>query len=271
MNKYSVLMSVYDKEKPEYFRQSIESILIQTVKADEFVIVCDGPLTRQLEQILEEYIAKSPELIKIVRLETNRGLGTALNEGLCYCSNEIVARMDSDDIAFPDRMEKQLLIMEREKVDIISGTVIEFTENIKNELARRSLPQEQEAIRRFARRRNPFNHPAVMYRKECVMAAGGYKDFWLFEDYFLWLRILSAGCTACNIQEPVLYMRSGDAMYERRGGIRYAKQIIKFRWYMFRHGYAGLTDFLVTAGGHTLIALLPNCLRKKFYERILRK
>lgn len=271
MNKYSVLMSVYDKEKPEYFRQSIESILTQTVKADEFVIVCDGPLTRQLEQILEEYIAKSPELIKIVRLETNRGLGTALNEGLCYCSNEIVARMDSDDIAFPDRMEKQLLIMEREKADIISGTVIEFTENIKNELARRSLPQEQEAIRRFARRRNPFNHPAVMYRKECVMAAGGYKDFWLFEDYFLWLRMLSAGCTAFNIQEPVLYMRSGDAMYERRGGIRYAKQIIKFRWYMFQHGYAGLIDFIVTAGGHTLVALLPNCLRKKFYERILRK
>lgn len=271
MNKYSVLMSVYDKEKPEYFRQSIESILTQTVKADEFVIVCDGPLTRQLEQILEEYIAKSPELIKIVRLETNRGLGTALNEGLCYCSNEIVARMDSDDIAFPDRMEKQLLIMEREKADIISGTVIEFTENIKNELARRSLPQEQEAIRRFARRRNPFNHPAVMYRKEYVMAAGGYKDFWLFEDYFLWLRMLSAGCTAYNIQEPVLYMRSGDAMYERRGGIRYAKQIIKFRWYMFWHGYAGLTDFIVTAGGHTLVALLPNCLRKKFYERILRK
>ena len=110
-----------------------------------------------------------------------------------------------------------------------------------------------------------------MYKKESVMAAGGYEDFWLFEDYFLWLRMLSAGCVGYNIQEPVVYMRSGEAMYERRGGIRYAKQIIKFRWYMFRHGYAGLVDFVITAGGHTLIALIPNRLRKKFYERVLRK
>lgn len=271
MNKYSVLMSVYEKEKPEYLRQSIKSILAQTVKTDEFVIVCDGPLTQQLEKVLEEYATKLPELFKIVRLETNRGLGMALNEGLRHCSNEIVARMDSDDIAFSDRMEKQLSVMERESVDIISGTVVEFTENINQELARRTLPQQQETIRRFARRRNPFNHPAVMYKKESVMAAGGYEDFWLFEDYFLWLRMLSAGCVGYNIQEPVVYMRSGEAMYERRGGIRYAKQIIKFRWYMFRHGYAGLVDFVITAGGHTLIALIPNRLRKKFYERVLRK
>lgn len=269
--KYSVLMSVYYKENPVYLMKSINSILEQTIRTNEFVIVCDGPLTDELNQVLCQYQEDYPDIMKIIRLEDNKGLGIALNTGLKYCTNELIARMDSDDIAFPDRMEKQLSIMERENADIVSGTVVEFTENIKNELARRSLPQEQEAIRRFARRRNPFNHPAVMYRKECVMAAGGYKDFWLFEDYFLWLRMLSAGCTGYNIQEPVLYMRSGDAMYERRGGIRYAKQIIKFRWYMFRHGYAGLADFLVTAGGHTLVALLPNCLRKKFYERILRK
>ena len=134
MNKYSVLMSVYEKEKPEYLRQSIKSILAQTVKTDEFVIVCDGPLTQQLEKVLEEYATKLPELFKIVRLETNRGLGMALNEGLRHCSNEIVARMDSDDIAFSDRMEKQLSVMERENVDIISGTVVEFTENINQEL-----------------------------------------------------------------------------------------------------------------------------------------
>lgn len=272
MNKaYSVLMSVYEKEKPQYFRLSIESILAQTVKADEFVIVCDGPLTPQLEQVLEEYEAKYPELMKIIRLETNRGLGTALNAGLRHCSNGIVARMDSDDIAFPARMEKQLSVMERENADIISATVVEFTQNTNQELARRVLPQQQEAIRKFARRRNPFNHPAVMYKKESVMAAGGYKDFWLFEDYYLWLRMLAAGSKGYNIQEPLVYMRSGEAMYERRGGIRYAKQIIKFRWYMFRHGYAGFADFLVTAGGHTLVALIPNGLRKKFYERVLRK
>lgn len=272
MNKnYSVLMSVYEKEKPEYLRQSIESILAQTASASEFIVVCDGPLTEELEQVLEAYAIQYPKLIKLIRLEKNQGLGIALNTGLGYCTNELVARMDSDDIAFPDRMEKQLQIMEQENVDIISGTVVEFTDNINHELARRILPEKQEEIRRFIKRRNPFNHPAVMYKKESVMAAGGYKDFWLFEDYYLWLRMLSMGCEGYNIREPLVYMRTGDAMYERRGGIKYAGQIMKFRWYMFRHGYAGLVDFIVTAGGHTLVALIPNSMRKKFYERILRK
>lgn len=272
MNKnYSVLMSVYEKEKPEYLRQSIESILAQTVSASEFVVVCDGPLTQELEQVLEAYAIQHPKLIKLIRLEKNQGLGIALNTGLGYCTNELVARMDSDDISFPDRMEKQLQIMEQENVDIISGTVVEFTDNINHELARRILPEKQEEIRRFIKRRNPFNHPAVMYKKESVMAAGGYKDFWLFEDYYLWLRMLSMGCEGYNIREPLVYMRTGDAMYERRGGIKYAGQIMKFRWYMFRHGYAGLVDFIVTACGHTLVALIPNSMRKKFYERILRK
>lgn len=269
--KYSVLMSVYEKEKPEYLTQSIESILSQTAGADEFVIVCDGALTRELDQVLNTYAGRCPKLFKIIRLEQNQGLGIALNAGLRHCSNELVARMDSDDISFPDRMERQLGIFERENTDIVSGTVIEFTENIENQTAKRVLPQYPEALRRFSRRRNPFNHPAVMYRKESVIKAGGYKDFWLFEDYFLWLRMFSMGFEGYNIQEPLVYMRTGDAMYERRGGIRYARQIMKFRWYMFRHGYAGLLDFIVTAGGHTLIALVPNGIRRKFYERVLRK
>ena len=269
--EYSVLMSVYHKENPIYLVKSIDSILEQTVRTKEFVIVCDGPLTDELNQIICQYKENYPDIMKIIRLEKNQGLGIALNTGLGYCTNELVARMDSDDISLPDRMEKQLQIMEQENVDIISGTVVEFTDNINHELARRILPEKQEEIRRFVKRRNPFNHPAVMYKKESVMAAGGYKDFWLFEDYFLWLRMLSMGCEGYNIREPLVYMRTGDAMYERRGGIKYAGQIIKFRWYMFRHGYAGLVDFIVTACGHTLVALIPNSMRKKFYERILRK
>ncbi|MCM1466814.1 MAG: glycosyltransferase [Alistipes sp.] len=268
---YSVLMSVYEKEKPEYLRQSIESILSQTVKAKEFVIVCDGPLTEELEQVIRTYADRYPQLFKIVRLEHNQGLGIALNAGLDRCTSELVARMDSDDISLPDRMEKQLQIMDKENVDIVSGTVIEFTDNVNNELARRVLPEKQEEIRRFLRRRNPFNHPAVMYKKESVMAAGGYKDFRLFEDYYLWIRMLAMGCEGYNIREPLVYMRSGDGMYERRGGIKYAGQIVKFRWYMLQHGYAGLLDFVVAAGGHALVALIPNSMRKKFYERVLRK
>lgn len=271
MEKYSVLMSVYYKENPEYLIESIESILAQTVAADEFVIVCDGPLTVKLDEVLAGYESAHPELFKVIRLEENKGLGSALNVGLAHCSNEMVARMDSDDVSMPFRMEKELAAIKEQNVDIVSGTVIEFTENINNEQARRVLPKDMEAIRKFAKRRNPFNHPAVMYKKESVLKAGGYKDFMLFEDYYLWVRMFLQGATGYNIQEPILYMRSGETLYARRGGISYAKMIIKFRWFMLCSGFAGIGDFIITAAGHSLIALIPNRLRKKFYERVLRK
>lgn len=269
--KYSVLMSVYYKEKAEYLVQSIESILGQTVKTDDFVIVCDGPLTKELDGVISDYESRFAHIFNIVRLEKNEGLGKALNEGLKHCRHEIVARMDSDDISMPDRMEKELDAIVRENVDVVGAAIIEFSERTNNEIARRMLPEKAEAIRCFARRRNPFNHPAVMYKKSSVMDAGGYKDFMLFEDYYLWIRMLLMGHSGYNIQEPLLYMRAGENLYKRRGGLGYAKQIVKFRWFMLRHGYSNIIDFAVTAGGHTLVALLPNGMRKKFYERVLRK
>lgn len=269
--KYSVLMSVYAKEKPEYLRQSIESILAQTVAADEFVIVCDGPLTEELDKVLAEYENSRQGFFKIIRQKENKGLGIALNTGLSQCANSLVARMDSDDVSMPDRMERQLAVFAEKNVDIVSGTVAEFTKKTDNVVTKRVLPENPEEIRRFAKRRNPFNHPAVMYKKDSVMKAGGYEDFMLFEDYYLWIRMLCMGCEGYNIPEEILYMRSGDSLYERRGGITYAKQIIRFRFFMLRCGYTGIGDFIVTAVGHSLIALVPNGVRKKFYERLLRK
>lgn len=270
MDKYSVLMSVYYKEKPQYLRQSIESIMTQTVMPDEFVIVCDGPLNDELDAVLTE-CAHKYKIIKLVRLPENVGLGKALNEGIGHCTNEIVARMDSDDISISDRMERELLVMEKSSPDIVSGTVIEFKDDVGNEISRRVLPADNEGIRKFAKKRNPFNHPAVMYRKSAVVVAGGYRHCPYFEDYDLWIRMLCKGCTGANIPEPVLYMRSGDDLYKRRGGISYAGNIISFRWKMFRYGYSGSFNFLVTALGHSMVAIIPNGLRKFIYEKVLRK
>ena len=173
MEKYSVLMSVYHKEKTEYLRQSMDSMLNQTVAPDEFVIVCDGPLGEELDRVLLEYAALH-SCIKLVRLPENVGLGAALNAGLRACTNPIVARMDSDDVSMPDRIELELCAMNRENADIVSGTIIEFNTNTEEELARRVLPENMDGIRQFSRRRNPFNHPAVMFKKESVEKAGGY-------------------------------------------------------------------------------------------------
>lgn len=264
-----MLMSVYKKEKAQYLDESIKSILEQTIKPDEFVIVCDGELTRELDTVLGKYYAACPEVIRIVRLPQNVGLGNALNQGIKYCTNDIIARMDSDDISFRDRCEKQLRIIEQ-GVDVVSGTVLEFEDDIEAPGVSRKLPSENDDIYHFARRRNPFNHPCVMYRKEVVEKAGGYKDFYLFEDYYLWARILLLGASCYNIPSPLLYMRAGNSMYTRRGGWKYLKSMIRFRWYLYRCGIASLWDFIVSALGQSIICLIPNAARRFFYKVALR-
>ena len=180
---YSVLMSVYYKEKPEYIRMAMDSIWKQTSKTNDYVLVCDGPLTAGLDAVIKEMEAEHLEL-NVIRLEKNSGLGNALNIGIEYCKNELIARMDSDDISRPDRCERQLKILaENPEVDIVSGTVEEFSKSAEEIKASRVLPEKHDDIVKFAKRRNPFNHPCVMYRKSAVEAAGGYQDFYLLEDY----------------------------------------------------------------------------------------
>ena len=270
MAEYSVLMSVYAKENPEYLRESIESIWNQTVKTNDFWVVCDGPLTKELDAVLEENQKAHKEVFHLLRLKENVGLGRALNEGLKCCKNEAVARMDSDDIACKDRCEKQLRVLE-EGIDIVSGTVVEFEKDILHCKAKRTLPLSKEEILKFAGRRNPFNHPCVMYRKEAVEKAGGYQHFYLFEDYYLWARMLLLGVEARNLPDTLLYMRAGTGMYKRRGGWKYVKSMLHFRLFLWKSVLSSFLDFVVCAGGQMMICLIPNRLRELFYKKFLRK
>ncbi len=268
---YSVLMSVYHKEKPEFFRTSIQSMLEQSVMPSDFVIVCDGPLGEGLEAVIRQVCGEYPDLFQIVRIPVCGGLGKALNEGLRHCRQEVIARMDSDDISVPTRCQLQLEAMERERADIVSGTLYEFEQDPGKPGKARKLPQSHEEILQFARRRNPFNHPCVMYRKSAVMTAGGYRHCPYFEDYDLWARMLLGGSRGYNLQEPLLYMRAGKDMYARRGGFAYARLALKFRWSLKKRGLSGWSDFLVSGVGQFLISIAPNQLRRNLYGKLLRK
>ena len=206
---YSVLMSVYHKEKPAHLEQAIESIQRQTRPADDFVLVCDGPLSAELDTVITEKQRELGAVLHVVRLMKNGGLGSALNAGIACCKNELVARMDSDDIAYPERCEKQLAVFcAHPEISICSGTVEEFSASPEIVDVRRVLPETNAEIIRFAKKRNPFNHPCVMYKKSAVEAVGSYMDFYLLEDYYLWLRMLMAGYQGYNLQEPLLHMRA---------------------------------------------------------------
>lgn len=270
MFSYSVLMSVYYKEKPEYLRQAIESIINQTVKTDDFVLVCDGALNEGLDSVICDTQAWMGDIFHVVRLPQNVGLGRALNEGMKHCKNDIVARMDSDDISRPERCEKELEIFENSEIDIVSAAVEEFTDTPDNPEAVRVLPETNEEIIKFAKKRNPFNHPCVMYRKAAVEDAGCYQDFYLLEDYYLWLRMLLNGCRGYNIQEPLLWMRAGSDMYKRRSGGKYAKAQRALFAYMKERSFISTTEYVKSCIIRTASSYAPNWMRKVLFRKLVR-
>lgn len=271
MDHYSVLMSVYHKEKPEFLREAMDSIWQQTIPTDDFVLVCDGPLNDGLNAVIDEMEKAHPEL-QVVRLEKNGGLGNALNIGMKHCKNELVARMDSDDISRPDRCERQLLVFEADKkLCICSGIIEEFSVSLDIIEAKRVPPETNTEIIKFAKKRNPFNHPCVMYKKSAVEAVGSYKDFYLLEDYYLWLRMLMGGYQGYNIQEPLLYMRAGPDLYKRRAGLKYVQSQVALFAFMKSEGFISNEQYLkscVIRGG---ASMAPNCIRKFIFEKKLRQ
>lgn len=271
-DNYSVLMSVYYKEKAEYLQQALDSIFNQTILTNDFVLVCDGKLTESLNEVIEKTRKKYPVILHIIRLDQNQGLGNALNIGIKYCKNELVARMDSDDISYPDRCERQIKIFNNmDNVSIVSGTVEEFSSDINIVDSKRVLPENNKNIREFAKSRNPFNHPCVMYKKSHVEEAGGYKDFYLLEDYYLWIRMLLKGFEGYNIQDPLLYMRAGSDMYKRRSGWKYSKSQRYLFKYMKDTEFITYVQYTKNIVIRTLSSIAPNSLRKMMFERILRK
>lgn len=269
--QYSVLMSVYVKEKADHLRMAIDSIWNQTVKSNDFVLVCDGPLTDELNAVIEKMQHEHSEL-HVVRLEKNGGLGNALNTGIKECKNELVARMDSDDISRPERCEKQLAVFSTYlEVSIVSGIVEEFSTSTEVIEARRVLPEKQEEILTFAKKRNPFNHPCVMYKKSAVEEAGGYQDFYLLEDYFLWIRMLQKGIVGYNLQEPLLWMRAGSDMYKRRAGWKYAKSQKALFKYMKDSGFINEGQYMKSVAVRTASSITPNWLREFMFKNYMRK
>lgn len=272
MEKYSVLMSVYYKERPEWLDEAVKSMLTQTLPPDEFVIIKDGKLTAELDGVIDKYVNEYPDSFNVVELEKNCGLGLALNKGVMACGNDIIARMDSDDIALPERCEREMkCLADDPSLQIVGSSVMEFCGDIDNTISFRKLPETNEEINAFAHKRCPFAHPSVMYRKQAVLDAGNYRHYPFFEDYDLWIRMLQKGSKCLNLGDCLVYMRVNDDFYKRRGGIKYLKTVLKFKKEQYKSGFYSFKDYVISAGSHTAVCLMPNFLRDFVYRKMLRK
>lgn len=266
---FSVLMSVYAKEKAPWLKESLESVFNQTLPPSEAVLVADGPLTPELESVISSF----KEKLKLVRLPENKGLGTALNEGLKACSHSLVARMDSDDIAAPNRFELQIAAFEQDKeLSVLGGAVEEIDSLTKKKICFRRLPLGDGELKDFLKKRCPFNHMTVMFKKEDVLSAGGYLHLHYMEDYYLWTRMAEKGFKFANLPQILVRARVDSAFYGRRGGFGYFLSNKKLYSYMKAHGMIDFKEYIYILSVRFLVqTLMPGFLRAWFYREALRK
>lgn len=269
---FSVLISVYYKESPDFFNQAMQSVWgKQTLKPDEIVLVEDGKLTSELYDCIISWENKLHGILKRVSLQDNQGLGKALNIGLGHCQYEYVARMDADDICTPDRFEKQIDFLKKHpEVGIVGGQIKEFEKEIVDLSVSRKLPTTHEELLAFSKKRSPFNHPTVVYKKSVVQQAGNYQDDHLYEDYALWARIINQGTKVANLPDVVLHMRAGDAMLQRRGGLKYALSEAKAQFNFYKMGFLSIPELLRNLVFRFPVRLVPNQIRVLFYKVFLR-
>jgi glycosyltransferase involved in cell wall biosynthesis len=270
MNEFSLLMSVYKHEKAEFFSACFDSIYEQSILPTEIILVEDGPIPLELQVAIEREEKRFPCLKRIV-LEKNSGLGVALDKGLQVCSFDIVARMDTDDICMPNRFQKQLeYLHSHSDIDVLGAWITEFDYSPDNTVAIRNLPENHEDIYEFGKSRNPINHPVVMFRKHAVIEAGGYQPFPLFEDYYLWARMLKAGYRFHNMPESLLLFRRSPEMVRRRGGLTYANNEIYFQMRLYKLGYISIFRLIKNVCQRYGVRLAPNWARSLIYKHLLR-
>ena len=261
--KFSVAISVYKNDNPIFFDRALESITdLQTVQPDEIILVVDGPVSDELNAVIKKYEEKYVYL-KPVRLPQNGGLGNALRVAVEHCSNELIARMDSDDVSLPTRFEEQLHFFENNpKIDIVGGDISEFIDSEDNIVGTRCVPTIHEEISRYMKHRCAFNHMSVMYRKNAVQKAGGYLDWFWNEDYYLWIRMMEHSCFFANTGTTLVNVRVGKDMYQRRGGKKYYLSEKKLQKYMLEKKIIGRSTYFSNVLKRWIVQMvLPNSIR----------
>lgn len=270
---FSILSSVYYKENPQYLEKFFESIWInQNLKPHQIVLVLDGPIGEELTACVQSWQSKIGDILKVVALTKNVGLGKALNEGLKQCSYDWVFRMDTDDICTVDRFEKQVSFIKRNPDVVLFGAqVIEFDQDVSEANVLKTVPETHDEIIQFAKKRCPFNHMTVAYKRDVILALGGYQHHLFMEDYNLWLRVIGSGYRVANLPDILLYARVGNGMHARRKGLQYIKsekQLLDLKKQLkIQHPFYANMLFLVRSA----FRLLPAQLLGKIYNSFLRK
>lgn len=270
--QYTVSMSVYSGEKAEFLRASLESMFSQTHPCRRLILVCDGELGKALEGVVAEFEKRCPQQLCVLKMDKNSGVGACANAALKAADTEYIVKMDSDDIALPQRCERQLRLMaEHPELDMCGAYIEEFDSETGEPIAVKSTPESNDEIRVYARRRNPFNNQTLVYKKSAAEKTGGYSEVRRCEDYDFVVKMLASGAVGANIPEVLVRYRVTRANLSRRRNWRNTRSFISVRWRIFRSGYSRLSDFIIPCAAQLALFVLPQSLTGKIYKKFLRK
>ena len=269
--KFSVAMSVYKNDQPNYFQQAMDSIIKQTLIPNEIILVIDGPISNELKNVVDTYENKY-SFIKTIWLKENKGLGNALKLAVENAKYDLIARMDSDDIAICDRFEQQINIFKTNpNVDIVGGDISEFIDVDTNIVGIRKVPKENNEIREYMKTRCALNHVTVMFKKQTVIAAGNYQDWFWNEDYYLWIRMVLINTYFQNTGTTLVKVRVGKEMYKRSGGKKYFISEKKLQDFMYKNKVISLPTYIINVTKRLIVEIiLPNSLREWVFKNLAR-
>lgn len=271
--RFSVLMSIYKNETVSNFSTAIDSVINQTLKPNEIILVRDGKVPEELQLCIDNYLDKYADLITYIPLEKNGGLGNALNIGIKKAKNELIARMDTDDICVPNRFELQVnAFLNDETLDVVGGQVNEFIGDTNNIIGQRIVPNSNSEIYKYIKTRSPFNHPTLMYKKSSVMKAGNYIELHYLEDYYLWCRMALLNYKFLNLPEVLVNMRMTEDTYQRRGGYSYFESFKVLEKYKLKNRLINYFKYLKNIIlRFCQCVLISNKLRGYLYRKVIRK
>lgn len=268
----SVLLCVYYGNDAENLKTAIDSITIeQTAPPEELVIVVDGPINENLNNILVGVKNNYPGT-KIVYLAENHGVGYASNQGLKVCNKSLVAKMDADDIAEPNRLELQCREFQNNPdLVLLGGQLAEFDDTTGEVVSIREVPIDEDKIKKFARRRSPFNNQTVMYKKQFIDKLGGYPSFNRSEDYYLYAKVISAGYQVKNLDKVLTKFRLDRDAIKRRRTWHNTKENIIARNNLRKLGVSSSLDFIIMSIVYIFLFILPTPLVSLIYRGLRKK
>lgn len=270
MEKFSVSICVYGGDNAKHFDLAMQSIFNQTLMPDEVVLVVDGPVGEDINNVILKYQNNS---LKVIRLEKNSGHGDARRIGLENCTYDLVALMDADDICAEDRFKKQIDVFSKNpELSIVGGQITEFIDDTSNIVGQRIVPLEDSDIKEYMKKRCPMNQVSVMFKKNDVQSVGGYIDWYCEEDYYLWIRMALSNLKFANVCDVLVNVRVGKEMYQRRGGLKYFKSEAKLQRFMYKNNIIGFSRYFINVSERLILqVLMPNKLRGLIFKIFARE